>query len=276
MNEERGHMSKITVQFYGICTHVTMPDGRYRVILPKAGEQQIAREHVLTRQGVQPHVARLQILKSDLLSDPHNGFPPDEEDEKTWKWRLDGVTLSVNDAADPQPLVVPHVSFFPSLKAYSCGPVELRAACSNAFATPDLFACFFDLPRVAPVAKRTASGADGSATVGVVQVETIGSVSDAVNISLTKSPDIAVTFTVKADAQITLFSYPEVASSRQPSDKDADFLLHFLSTTEMPERSWFPPAPPWEECREEIQTTNPPFHARTFFTGPGCSNSTYP
>lgn len=271
-------MSKVTVQFYGICTHVTLNDGTHRVILPNAGRERIDQHHVLARQRVQPHVARLQILKTDLSSNTEwDAFRPDDQ-ETVWTWTLDGVTLRINDAADVQPPAVPDGGAFPSLNAYCCTPVELLPEYlrNEARATSQLAACFFDFPKVTPLARMTPDGEEQyRATVGVVAVETIERVEKPV-ISLRTSSGVEVLLTVEDKAEITVYSYPERAGS-QSADKDADFLLHFLSATQIPARSWFPPAPPWEECREAIVTRNPPLlDARGTFTGPGCSNSNYP
>ncbi len=269
-------MSRVTVQFYGICTHVKTDDGRHRVILPNAGAEQIDRHHVLTRQRIQPHIARLQIQARDLVPGDHH------PDQSVRTWILDGTTLSIDGAVAPQAPAEQYRGAFPSLNAYCCSGVKLRQECreSGAQATSDLAACFFDFPAVTPVAYRVSDDDDEEgyrATVGVVTVETIENVTRPV-ISMKTPSGENVSISVQDGAQITVFSYPEPVHGQPSADKDADFLLHFLSATKMPDGSWFPPASPWEECPKAIDTYNAPrpLAGGAMFTGPGCSNSTYP
>jgi hypothetical protein len=271
-------MSDVIVQFFGICTHVTTEDGSYRVILPKAGEERIAEHAPLRDQGVQPHVARLQILSTDLLPGLPESFAP-QESNGYLTWELDGVWLSIRDAAAPRHTpVIPEGDTFPRLCAFTRSDVKLRGELEgggNDAALRDIADCIFTFPNVTPVPMRTNVGqADLRATVGVVTVDTPR---PAIVVQRFGGSD-KVLIPVKAGTQITVFSYP---TSAEVVDKNADFLLHFLSMTEVPTDYDLPPEGPWKECTTEIVTNNAPAvpgstEVGAHFTGPGCSNSNYP
>jgi hypothetical protein len=268
----------VVVQFYGICTHVRMEGTPYRVILPNAGPAQIDGNDVLKRQRMQSHIARLQIRNEDLdLQDPLPPWFVRENHPTHAVWRLEGITLSIGNASAEQPATTPASgAALPSLNAYSCSPVTLRqeTLLDNEQAQRELTDCIFALPDVAPVAMRTSEGAEGRrATVATTTIATVAAPILSVQQFGTKE---TISLPLRDGAQITVYSYPEFPGAT--TDKDADFLLHFLSATEVPPRSWYPPAPPWEECTTEIVTNNPPIFetANVSFTGPGCSNSQYP
>jgi hypothetical protein len=266
---------EVIVQFYGICTHVRM-DGAYRVILPKAGREQIAGNEVLKRQRIQSHIARLQIRTEDLdLKDPLPPWFP-REDSARAVWKLGGFTLRIRNASAEQPATSPASGdALPSLNAYSCSPVTLRpeTLLGNEQAQRELTDCIFELPDVAPVAMRTSEGVEGRrATVAQVTIATDGA--PILEVQQFGTADQPISLPLHDGSRITVYSYPEFPGDA--TDKDADFLLHFLSATEVPARSWYPPAPPWEECSSEIDTDNRPDVSLAKFTGPGCSNSLYP
>lgn len=259
---------KLIVQFYGICTHV-MTEGKYRVILPNAGKARIDDNRVLRGFCVQAHVARLQIRSDDVVS------PSPEPGSEYSTWPLDGVTLSIEGAKAPEVRADRQAGDeFPHLSAYSADRVELLPQLFDAPA-PTRTDCIFKLPAdVIPIPMRTEAGDDHlRPTVGVVTIAT-------------PTPTITIrpfdgraesSITVRPETQITVYSYPATSSA---DDKNADFLLHFLSMTDVPAWSWFPPAPPWKECTAVIETNNAPVPPAgdpgEKFTGPGCSNSQYP
>jgi hypothetical protein len=256
--------ASVTVQFFGICTHVTTPSG-HRVILPKAGKAQIEEHKVLCRLGVQPHVARLQILTDDVVA--HGGECIRDAQYSTWT--LDGATLRIKDASAPQRhSALPHDDAFPHLSAYWPDVTLLPEGDRD-------WDCLFDFPNVTPIPMRMAKGKEGEhATVGVVKVDTPEK-----EPIIVVQPLVGVEFTIQVrfGTQVTVYSYPDTPVVE---DKNADFLLHFLSTTDVPDAP-FPPAEPWKECTTVIDTKNLPAplkadQVRGAFTGPGCSNSAYP
>jgi hypothetical protein len=274
-------MSEVVVQFYGICTHVkipgTEPEGNtHRVILPKATQERIDDTDVLWRQRIKAHVARLQIRNEDFREAPSDfdGFRCVRTITSHHVWDLDGVTLSVKNAGAPErPAVPDDADPIPHLSAFCCDSMSLLPGYDkrNGVLVREHTACFFNFTNVTALGRKVPDGEAGlRATAAVV---TVATKEDPIIIAVNE-------FEIKVapGATITISSYPLTPS--QSTDKDADFLLHFLSATNVPPKSWFPPAPPWVECSTEIGKINPPVipneEVAGVFTGPGCSNSIYP
>jgi hypothetical protein len=275
-------MSEVTVSFFGICTHVKVGDVNpttHRVILPHVDLARIGQSPALERQSIKPHVARLQIYK--------RYFEPLDESLAAWfapepgyrddvsVWRLDRVALRIegawSDGPSGDPACIPH------LRDYCCSLPDLREGygTANGPSAPADAACIFDFPDVTPVGRRIPVPEEPlrfGATAGIITV----SAPDAPMLSVWRDEKENGRIQLRSGARITVSSYPD--ETPEGVDKDADFLLHFLSMTEVPARSWFPPAPPWEQCPPGIPEDDLPVvkNPLPLFTGPGCSNSNYP
>jgi hypothetical protein len=275
----------VIVQFYGICTHITMPDTNHRVILVHASEDQINRHMAERVQKPDPHVGRLQIRENDIVEHPAKWFArkAEDEDPHTAVWRLEGISLRILNADDSQPESDPDgADAIPRLTTYCeqpdrtpdqppVPPLRAESHAENSTADAAVTTCFFDFPNVTPVARRAGSVKDGP-TVSVFTINTSGE--PVIEVQRFRSQD-KTTIKVRSGAQITVSSYPENPGA---DDKNLDFLLHFLATTEVPKDAWHPPQPPWRVCETPIETNNPALGGPkgTVMTGPGCSNSTYP
>jgi hypothetical protein len=77
---------------------------------------------------------------------------------------------------------------------------------------------------------------------------------------------------LREGAVITISNIPRHGDPDQ--DHNADFLLHFLATGDVPGDARFPEDP--MPCSRELHSDNYPGGGTKFYTGPGCSNSNYP
>jgi hypothetical protein len=266
-------MSEVTVQFFGICTHVTLADdaGSHRVILVNASNQDKIDEHKLLRDWkVKAHFARVQLEQGKFKfksPEPH-WFRPAAETADAVAWGLDGVVLSFDGATGVAPEGPRSTSCIPSLGTFTDDDLVLRGQYGEA--DESVTACFVDLPPVTVIGRNWENGA----AVGIV------------TLSFPEAPTMRVTpldplrtpveLELQPGAVVTVSNYPKVMTPA--TEKDPDFLLHFLATSHVPAHASFPTEP--TGCPREPKPTNPPIidkpaHAKGM-SGPGCSNSTYP
>lgn len=263
----------VIAQFFGVCTHIGLVEfvelaeegfGDHRVVLVNASDQaRIDSIPKLRQHHVNAHVARLQLKAADMLELPPPAapwFPITYWDTVTVQWALNGVHLSIGNAvSNPTEIpmqCIPHLSHF-AKPLPALGPATTGD-------DPVLTACHFDFPTSEFTGRRIGLGA----AVGVLTVATI---ENEVPTSI-----IVRQFGTQETITIPIREGTEISVSNNPLDgtveKDADFLLHFLATVEVPENATFPTRPP---CPEPLHTYNPPLGGPDV-TGPGCSNSTYP
>lgn len=267
----------IAVSCFGICTHIhpEMDRETHRVVLVNASDKKRIDAHpAMKDRGINEHDATLQILRSDLRREPEARpwLPIIFMDATRVVWKLDGVFLSTNGVRTVEgprtpPECIPHLGEY-------CGPLPLPAPRDEAegLETAADTACIFQYPSCPYVGEshNPDNRPDGGAAVGVL---TIG---------FTALPVLhAAGFTggelsidVQPGAEITISNIPKIVTL----DKDADFLLHFLALSNVPEGARYPgedPGVPIRTCSRPWSSKNPPIHIGDVST-PGCSNSNYP
>jgi hypothetical protein len=258
----------VRVVFFGICTHLTSEPGTpHRVLLVNASDQErLHRFPLLKKLDVKPHLARLQIRDEDVTGavaeagwlplDPQANVPG----AKVWK--LDGVTLKISGAIDTasRPVVdtcIPRLSeFAPEGMAALLPPHRLDQAGE--------LACIFDFPAVEVQGMLVPHGA----AVGVIDVDLDGPAALEIQPFGGGAP---ISIPIRSGAEITISNIPAHGDPEQ--DHNADFLLHFLVTGDVPKDATFPEEPML--CAQELHTDNWP-GGEKIYTGPGCSNSNYP
>jgi hypothetical protein len=258
-------LPKVTVQFFGICTHMT-PQGNseapphwgHRVVLVNARNPQDSPHPAI--RSLNPHIARLQLKAKDVVGPltARPWFPVIFNDGETIEWDLAGVLLSIENALPKSAATtidcIPHLSAC-CLILSPAGPATYaddRAKTS----------CFFDFGDAEFEGRRHGDGA----SMGVLGIWT------------TDSPRLLVKNFGSDGEQIGIGILPgaEVSVSNIPidstADKEQDFFFHFLTAERFPEEIVLPPG---STCAKPLVTYNPPRHLGDI-TGPGCSNSAYP
>jgi hypothetical protein len=258
----------VNVQTVGICTYFApgapgMPD-THRVVLVNASDPSRFPQSFRDR-GVGAHVATMQILETDLageLPESRDWLPIVHRGDGYVVWKLSGISLTIGNAvatrASATDTCIPH------LRLYSAegqlpppGPAALGT-------DRELTACVFDHP---PSVLQGKTLPPGGAAVGVLTILTSGT---PVIVARPFGSTETVSFEVGAGAGITLANIPADSSI----DKDADFLLHFLTLDAVPAGAQFPLEP--FVCAP-LDSSNLPLHIRIGeLTVPGCSNSNYP
>jgi hypothetical protein len=251
----------ITIHSYGICTHAVTEDGRRRTILTNASEQSRIDDYPELREnGVQPHVARLTIARESFIGPvpAPAWFQPIETGAERIEWKLDGVRIAIVNPA----------SQAPNAAASDCIP-HLRNIVTNPPPPPLLrdvdeknTACHFDYPMVQLVGENL----KGGAIFVTATVATSG------------PPTLRVTpFDNSEAVDLELIAGAEIALSNLPQSmgtgSDADFLLHFLTTTALPAQAVIRTSEP--PCSAPVVPVLRPKHLGDM-TGPGCSNTNYP
>jgi hypothetical protein len=268
-------MEHVTVQFFGICTHVESgsfdpppTDWTHRVVLVRGDHRAIETHPQLRIHAPEPHVATLQILTRHLVhgqplpSTPWFRKTPDTGDVAVWT--IDGALLRIANAEESKltPITPTPADCIPHLKDRCTSLPRLGRAAFGGDAELT-YACFDFLP--APVEGRIFGK---GASVGVVTVDVSG---DAIlEIRPIAGDDEPVVVVLGPDAEITVANIPPTAGM----DKEDDFLLHFLATEGIPDSATPPPALHEPAC-PKLVTDNPPANI-DILTGPGCSNSNYP
>ncbi|MEA2463591.1 MAG: hypothetical protein QOJ98_1338 [Acidobacteriota bacterium] len=264
-------MSKVTVQFFGICTHVTLADaeGSHRVILVNASKQdEIDKHELLKKEKVKAHFARVQLEQGRFDGTEHPWFRREAVTPEAVAWGLDGVVVSFDGATGVAPEGPGSTSCIPSLSKFTHDDLVLRGRYGEA--DESVTACLVDLPPVTVIGRNWEDGA----AVGIV------------TLSFPEAPTMRVTpfdplktpveLVLRPGAVVTVSNYPKVMTPS--TEKDPDFLLHFLATSHVPAHAWFPREP--TGCIREPVPTNPPIVEKPAYakgmSGPGCSNSTYP
>jgi hypothetical protein len=279
----------ITVQFFGICTHLNPAvlrehdvQGR-RVLLVNASSQAHIDEYpVLRDNGVGPHVARLQIAESDLVEPPPldvGWMPFVGKKDGFLLWDLEGVRMRVVDAIET-PDAVQEPPCIPQLAQFAGGPGVVLPDLGPAAweERPELAACWFDFP-LSPLEGRSWK----DATAGVVTVRLPGPQAPPV-LEITAFQNRGrVLIPVRAGAHISLLNNdmaPAVASGAMGAgngdlplpSSDFDFLLHFLALTEFPATVSVPEG--FSTC-PGLLSHNTPVNIDQM-SGPGCGNAIYP
>jgi hypothetical protein len=264
-------MSEVTVQFFGICMHVTLAnaDKSHRVILVNASSQRRINEHrLLAEHNVKPHFARLQLERGKFSGEVPDWFPVAAESQDAIAWALDGAVLSFDGAFEARPESSGSASCIPSLSAYTNDRLVLRGHYGEA--EQSVTACFVDLPPVTVTGRNWELGA----AVGVVQLSFPGRPTITVTPFDHRTP--AFQLDLEPGTAVTVSNYPKVMTP--VTEKDPDFLLHFLATSHVPAEATYPTSP--TGCPNTPPLTNPPIVTGAVhghgMSGPGCSNSTYP
>jgi hypothetical protein len=255
----------VTVQFFGICTHLTpevIPrsqpaDWYHRVVLVNASDPAAADPRHLS--GVKPHRATLQLMRADLNGDPPAApwFPIAFDDGNVIEWKLDGVSISVGGAlpaGEPRGVA----ACIPSLSDHM--PIRPEAGRRSYQEDPALAACFFDF---APVVIEPRLFVD--AVIGVAYV-----FSDEPSLVVKRfGSDESITIHLSGIGEVSLANIPDDPHD----DADVDFLLHYLALESFPETPWAPSEK--FTCAPRLETRNVPRRLADLTT-PGCSNSNYP
>ena len=266
-----GNPSSVIVQFFGICTHFErqwLPPGQQadwmqRVVLVNAGNATAFDHHQKLRDHhVAPHIALLQLRISDLVDPPHPlpspaWFPIDYQDSSVVQWKLDGVTLRIGNASNAA--AGPEAGILPSLSDYCAPPIHPLGPAAYEY-VKERTACFFDFP-VAPIEARIYAQ-------GAVVTRVLVTTSANPTIEVTSFDGQTLSIPIRPEAQITVSNVPEFDTS----DKDPDFLLHFLTLAEFPDTASYPKTP---FTGTELHTDNPPRNTEGL-SGPGCSSSGFP
>jgi hypothetical protein len=266
----------VKVSFFGICTHIhpERDSETHDVVLVNASDKKRIDGHPsLKDKGITEHDATLQILRGDLVEEPEARpfLPIIYADKERVVWALDGVFLRIANAvrtvegARQPPACIPHLENF-------CDGLTEPRTLADGLETRGDTACLVRYPSSPYVGQshNPEKRADGGAAVGVV---TIGcSALPAVHVGAFGGG--ALSIPVKPGAEITVANIPKVFTS----DKDADFLLHFLALGSIPNKARYPgegPSPFIQPCPEPVSTKNLPYNIGDGST-PGCSNSNYP
>jgi hypothetical protein len=264
-------MPSVAVNFFGICTHLSKnqpnapesPIWGHRFVLPRANGTIIKQHEPLVKWGVNSHVSRLQIAASDItntstITNPGLTSP-------VLRWLLEGVTLTIaNPANQIKNLSADDMN---NLQEFANQPLEAPGVVATA-GDPLVTCAYFDFP----TGTLTVSGSV-TATVTTLTVQTDG---DPVLLATPFAAGMPVTILLRDGAQISVSNFPD-ADSLEP-DKNADFLLHYLTGSVFPSNPSFPKEP---GNLVPLVTYNEPIGWRaamnkTAFAGPGCSNSNYP
>lgn len=261
----------VTVQFFGICTHMmnTPLPGR-RVVLPDARSADALANHFWFRAHpfVEPHLARLQLRKSDITTMSASGMAgfnavAQDVDSTVIVWDLNAVTLSIPNE-DPGTLAVldsrplwnlPQLSVLtpdigPPSSAVTVDEIPTRAA------------AFFDV-----VTGTWSNEAFQKAFVATVHVNTLGTPVLRVG---SFSRDEHITISLAPDAIVSVSNLEK----NKLSDDENDFALHYLILDRFPANPGIiKTAPPptgkeWSNIPISLQGAGGDTAS--------CSNSTYP
>lgn len=259
----------VKVQTIGICTYFEPAAAglreMHRVVLVNASDPSRFPQ-TFRDLGVDAHEATLQILAEDFAS---SGLPPAREwfpiirqDDVYIVWKLSGVIVTVENAvaapASAPDSCVPHLRLF-SAEGHlpPPGPATLVA-------DREKTACWFDYP---PSALEGKTLPPGGAAIAVLTIMTSARPTIVVRPFGGGEP---VFFEVRSGAEISLSNIPADDST----DKNADFLLHFLTLNALPAAPTFPHEP--FVCAPLV-TRNLPVNLKIDeLTVAGCSNSNYP
>ena len=273
----------LTVQFFGICTHMAFPQpgvdgslawGRRMVLINASNPSTITGNPFLNsvQPPIQPHFAQLQLRADQIVSMETNqmpGFVLSPPSQGFNDWSLGGVIFSIPNETPPgsvEPMgEIPGIPSLQALSRVGLSPtnldVTLRAnAESGAAAYFDLFTGTWE------------AQAFVEAAVAVATVPTNGLPQLQVRSFLT---DEIILITLEEDAVVAISNLEDDASK----DNDNDFLLHYLAASTFPAPP-LPNTPPPSTSQPLSNTTNIPLmlDGVTPYAGatPGCSNSTYP
>ena len=266
--------STVTVQFFGVCTHFPAsalaplgpvpPDFTHRVVLVNASDPRKL-DHIPA--GVQPHVARLQLRKADLVAvEARDWFPITFEDEETIEWHLGGVSITLGKEVIPLSAPPLPTNCIPSLSRYAdniSGPGEMTVTADASKA-----ACYFDFVQLMHLTGQKIE--PGDAAAGLVEITSSTGGTDIV-VTQFGTGD-TVTLTVKPGTPITVSNIPE----EPKNETDVDFLLHFVTLAQFPADPRFPTKGEMvDNCPSTLKLVNPPRFLADITT-PSCSNSLYP
>lgn len=229
----------ITVQFTGICTHVTPPGhGKHRVHLVEARNGAY-----LNEKRIPPHIPKL-IIDPKYITSPDQDVPGLERTEHAGTWILRGVSLELTETSgdafhQDENCDIPHMS-----------TEDHSIAVSSEVTLNEQVAAYFDFEH--GVLKSTKVE---EAIVGVVEVET--SATPALHVKCFWSREDSY-IQLKPDAKIDVVHVGTVHG-----DSDADFLLHYRVFDSVPEDAFVP--------KKTTSKNKAPGDISI-----GCSNSQYP
>lgn len=248
-------MGDIKVTFWGICTYI---EAHQRMVLVNAGDSAIIGGNPkLAGRGIDPHHARLHIRLEDLVSiGPLTVHSVSAIGHI--RLNLGQVTLSIANTMEPRLLdrqnqCLPHLD---PLAKGELGPPNEATEHGN-----DTMSCFFNIDS-GVLAGRAAS--NGGAGVNILTVQTLGDP----QLTITKfSGGPTMEIRLRSGASVLITNLPDL--DEKGADRDADFLLHYLTAGSIPTDAG---APATVDCPpEDIDDAGAPM-----FVSAGCSNSNYP
>ena len=250
-------MSKITVNFIGVCTHMnwtqTEPHFTRKTVLVNAwnGTQ-------IDQRWIPPHKAELRVLLADVVPP---SSPPSERDGDVAIYELRGVLLRIEAA-------VGDFQYDPSY--FTCVPSLEKL--TPTIGRPSQTVVDGNLPvDVAAAVLTTAGTMHGGRTVTGAAVawwavETSGT--DPVALTMIGFDDrLEAIIRVREGSTVTVANIGD-----KKIDSLDDFLLHYKTAERVPENPGLPSFPPFRCAVIPDHETIP--HPVTI--GPGCSNSGYP
>jgi hypothetical protein len=231
-------MDEITVEFFGVCTHIQWPEGafttRHRVVMVNSDAQgTVARHHT-----------RVEICEGDRVLHQYD---------------LDGHTVSVDGALDGA-LTYDHHYDCAIPRLLLDGFAESMTLSPRVTESPDkvLVSGLIDLPNASFTAKMRADGA----AVGIATVQVEGP--RRISIRRFGASEIIHVIDVPPGADVVF------SNSANPGEDDAtDFALNFLIAEPVPVITRMNEPRP---CKQILPHTRHGWQS----IGPGCSNTNFP